>query len=98
MKTITLVAGFSALWIAGSALESRAETNQPPVAVARVLNYSPFLTGGFVTRPVVIAPIEAGAFVVFDGTASYDPDGDPLDFAWFEQDEGLHELGRTALS
>jgi hypothetical protein len=47
---------------------------------------------------VVIAPTEAGAFIIFDGTASYDPDGDPLDFAWSEQDEGLHVFSHSATS
>src|SRR3954466_3933309 len=98
MKAITLLAFYASFSIAGSALDSRAETNHPPVAVPRVLNYSPLLTGPFLTYPVLIAPTEAGALVIFDGTASYDPDGEPLDFEWSERDEGLHEFSHSAVT
>src|SRR5262249_60887346 len=55
-------------------------TNQPPVAVL-----------GFTTRTV-----NEGAAVFFDGRASHDPDGDPLNYSWTFGDGGS-ATGPTAI-
>lgn len=60
--------------------------NKPPVPVIEI---SPLATFAGWTNLLVIAPDNTNATVVFDGSKSYDPDGDAFRYFWSEGAELL---------
>jgi hypothetical protein len=71
---------------------AHAQTNRPPVPIVSIVGefsfppyyfYDPYGYSHF-----VLSPNGSNAWVTFDGSASYDPDGDPLQFVWAHSDEG----------
>jgi len=76
--------------LAGSAISSNAlltvispPTNHPPVAVASVSPRAALFPdqGGV----LIISPNNSNALVVLDGSLSFDPDNDPLEYVWFAE-------------
>src|SRR5215469_14735868 len=66
-----------AIYNAGSAGKCPASSNQPPVAYATA------------TTTLVISPNGSNAPVSLDGSLSYDTDGDPLQYEWFEGTQSI---------
>ena len=58
--------------------------NDAPVAVAEVAPL--FVVSATDTDRLVLSPNNRDAAVIFDGSQSWDPEGDPLEFWWLEQD------------
>jgi outer membrane protein assembly factor BamB len=56
---------------------------QPPVAIARVT--PTVVISSNIADAVVISSNNENASVLVDGTLSYDPDHDPLQYAWFQE-------------
>jgi hypothetical protein len=87
MRTIAVTIGSALIWcwlaVGGAA---QAQTNHPPVPVATVDD--DLGNGEYPTLLSVIAPDGLSVEVVFDASASSDPDGDVLHFVWGEFDEG----------
>ena len=71
---------------------ARAQTNHPPLPVVTVED--DFGSDEYPTLKSVLAPDGLSVEVVFDGSASSDPDDDVLHFTWGEFDEGrFHPFG-----
>ena len=66
--------------------------NQSPVAV----NHPP-VADATATTPLVISLNNSNATVVLDGSLSHDPDGDPLQYAWFNNSTNYLTNGIVAL-
>ena len=64
--------------------ETFAQSNLPPVAVATVANAAVFppILGDYPGVFWVISPNGVDALVVFDGSASYDPESSPVGYEW----------------
>jgi len=95
MKTMLVVircALIGSLLATGGAVQ--AQTNHPPVPVVTVSDN--LVDSEYQGLAWVISPDGSSIEVVFDASASWDADGDALQFMWGEFDEGLDPFAYTA--